>query len=88
MPRRAWEPLLIPPCLLYRKLRVLIDSRFDLQRAIDQLRFREIVDDRRTVWCTVAAPGNPTNQIYEPSSGWPEWFALRCYTSLVSVPIA
>ena len=45
------------------KLRILIDSRLDLQRSVDQLRFRKVVDHRRPVLRAVAAPGNPANQV-------------------------
>jgi hypothetical protein len=44
-------------------LGVLIDAGFDLQRAVHQLGFREVVDYRRTVMRPIAAPSNPTNQV-------------------------
>ena len=55
--------LLIPQRQLSGKLRILIDSRLDLQWSIDQLCFGKVVDHGRTVLCAVAATGNPANQI-------------------------
>src|SRR6266550_1625440 len=55
--------LLIPQRQLSRQLGVLIDTRFDLQRAVYQLVFREVVDYRRTILCTVTASSNPANQV-------------------------
>ena len=55
--------LLIPQRQLPRELRVLIDARFDLLRAVNQPGFGKVVDHRRAVVRAVAAPGNPANQV-------------------------
>ncbi len=62
--------LLIPQRQLSRKLRVLIDSRLDLQRSVNQLGLRKVVGHRCTVVWPIAAPGNPADQIVPV--GWRE----------------
>ena len=49
--------LLIPQRQLRGELRMLIDARLDLQRAVDELRLREIEHGGRSVVLAVAAPG-------------------------------
>ena len=55
--------LLVPQRQLSGELRVLIDSRLNMQRSIDQLRLGKVVDHRRSVVFAVAAAGNPSNEI-------------------------
>src|SRR4030095_7667610 len=56
-------PLLIPKCELSRELRVLIDPGFDLERSINQTRFREIVDEELPIVLSIAATGQPANHV-------------------------
>src|SRR5438552_5446275 len=55
--------LLIPQRQLSRQLGVLIDTRFDLQRAAYQLVFREVVDYRRTTLDRKSTRLNSSHQI-------------------------
>jgi hypothetical protein len=44
-------------------LRVLIDASFDLQRAVDELGFWEIVNNRCAILRAIAASGNPADKV-------------------------
>ena len=68
-PRAGRATLLIPQRQLSGELRVLIDSRLDLQRSIDEFRFWKVINYRRTVVRAVAAPGNPADQIIPVGRG-------------------
>jgi len=69
--------LLVPQTQLSRKLRVLIDSRFDLQRSVHKFRFGKVIDHRSAVMCPVAAARNPTNQIVPVGRGkWQDLYEL------------
>ena len=61
--------LLVPQRELSRQLRVLIDSRFHLQRAVDELRLREVVDDALAVVRAVAASGDPADEVVSVGRG-------------------
>src|SRR3954451_8788247 len=55
--------LLIPERELTGQLRVLIYARFDLQRAVNQSRSREIIDEKMAVSVAVAAASDPANHV-------------------------
>src|SRR5262249_25424105 len=55
--------LLVPQRELAGELRVLIDPRLHLERSVDELGLREIEDQRGAVMPTVAASGDPANQV-------------------------
>jgi ABC-type nickel/cobalt efflux system permease component RcnA len=55
--------LLIPQRQLAGELRVLIDARLDLLRAVDQAGLGEVVDHRCAVVRAVAAAGDPADQV-------------------------
>src|SRR5204863_3899717 len=69
--------LLIPQRQLARELRVLIDSRLDLQRSVNQFRLGKVVDHRGAVLRAVAASRNPANQVI-PVGGreWENFYEL------------
>src|SRR5665213_4155525 len=62
--------LLVPQSKLTRELRVLVDARLYLLRAIDQSCLREIVDHGISVIRTVTTSRDPANQII--AIGWGE----------------
>src|ERR1700722_19988596 len=55
--------LLIPKRELAGELRILVDARFDLLRAIDEARLGKIEDYSFAVICSVASCRNPADQV-------------------------
>ena len=55
--------LLVPKRQLAGKLCILVDARFYLQRSIYEAGLGEVIDDRRAIMSTVAAPGNPADKV-------------------------
>src|SRR6185503_1263362 len=63
MPTLHLRALAVPKRELRRQLRVLIDTRFDLQGTIDQARLRKSVGEQRAVIVAVATRGHPTDHV-------------------------
>ena len=55
--------LLVPERQLSRELRVLIDARFNLKRAVHQFCFWKVVHDRRPIVRVVAPARDPSDQV-------------------------
>ena len=55
--------LLVPQRQLAGELRVLVDARLDLQRAVDQPGLGEVVDNGRAVVRAVAAARDPADEV-------------------------
>ena len=62
--------LLVPEGELAGELGVLVDACFDLEWAVDEAGFGEVVDDGGAVVVTVAAAGEPSDEVV--SVGWGE----------------
>ena len=55
--------LLIPERKLSGELRVLIDARFDLQRAINQTRLGKVVNQQRPVRLAITTARHPADHV-------------------------
>src|SRR5258706_6298421 len=63
MPTQNARPLLVPQRKLRGKLSVLIDTRFDLQRSVNQTRFGEVIDQQLAIVVAIATAPHPADHV-------------------------